>query len=35
MTLDQFASQLTPQQKTEAEQRAKDFSPQRTGPEDF
>lgn len=35
MTLDQFASQLTPQQKAEAEQRAKGFSPQRTGPEDF
>lgn len=35
VTLDQYASQLTPQQKAEAEQRARDFVPQRTGPEDF
>lgn len=35
VTLDQFASQLTPAQKAEAEQRARDFVPQRTGPEDF
>ena len=35
VTMEQFASQLTPQQKAEAEQRAKDFVPQRTGAEDF
>jgi TPR repeat protein len=35
VTMEQFAAQLTPQQKAEAEQRAKDFVPQRTGPEDF
>jgi TPR repeat protein len=35
MTLEQFGSQLTPAQKAEAEQRARDFVPRRTGPEDF
>lgn len=35
VTLDQFAAQLTPQQRAEAEQRARNFVPQRTGPEDF
>lgn len=34
-TMDQYAAQLTPAQRTEAEQRARDFVPQRTGPEDF
>ena len=34
-TLQQFAAQLTPQQLAEAQQRAKDFVPQRAGPEDF
>lgn len=34
-TLEQFAAQLTPAQLAEAQQRAKDFVPQRTGPEDF
>jgi TPR repeat protein len=34
-TLQQFAAQLTPQQLAEAQQRARDFVPQRTGPEDF
>ena len=34
-TLEQFAAQLTPQQKAEAEQRARDFIPRRTGPADF
>lgn len=34
-TLQQFAAQLTPEQLAEAQQRAKDFVPQRTGPEDF
>ena len=35
VTLDQFATQLTPQQLAEAQLRAKNFTPQRTGPEDF
>ena len=35
VTIDQFAAQLTPHQKAEAEQLAKDFVPARTGPEDF
>lgn len=35
VTIDQFAAQLTAQQKAEAEQRAHDFVPQRIGPEDF
>ncbi|MSU59233.1 MAG: sel1 repeat family protein [Pedosphaera sp.] len=35
VTMEQFAAQLTPQQKAEAEQRARDFVPKRTGPEDF
>lgn len=35
VTLEQFAAQLTPEQLAEAQQRAKDFVPQRTGPEDF
>jgi len=35
VTIEQFAAQLTPQQRAEAEQRAKAFVPQRTGPEDF
>jgi hypothetical protein len=34
-TLEQFAAQLTPQQKAEAEQRARDFVPHRVGPADF
>ena len=34
-TVEQFAAQLTPQQKAEAEQRAREFVPRRTGPEDF
>ena len=34
-TLEHFAAQLTPQQKAEAEQRARAFVPSRTGPEDF
>jgi TPR repeat protein len=34
-TLEQFAAQLTPQQLSEAQQRAQDFVPQRSGPEDF
>ena len=35
VTIEQFAAQLTPSQLTEAQQRAKNFVPQRTGPEDF
>ena len=35
VTMEQFAAQLTPEQKAEAEQRARSFVPQRTGPEDF
>jgi TPR repeat protein len=35
VTIDQFAAQLTPSQLAEAQQRAKNFVPQRTGPEDF
>lgn len=35
VTLEQFAAQLTPEQLAEAQQRAKNFVPQRTGPEDF
>jgi TPR repeat protein len=35
MTLENYASQLTPEQLAEAEKRAKEFKPQRTGPEDF
>ncbi len=35
VTLEQYVLQLTPEQKAEAEQRARDFVPQRTGPEDF
>jgi len=35
MTLDQFATQLTPDQIAEAIRRAKEFVPKRTGPEDF
>ncbi len=35
VTLEQYALQLTPEQKAEAEQRARDFVPQRTGLEDF
>jgi TPR repeat protein len=33
--LEQYAAQLTPQQKAEAEQRARDFVPHRIGPADF
>jgi TPR repeat protein len=35
VTMDQFAAKLTPQQLAEAQQRARNFVPQRTGPEDF
>jgi TPR repeat protein len=35
VTMDQFAAQLTPQQLAQAQQRARNFVPQRTGPEDF
>ena len=35
VTLDQFTAQLTPRQLADAQQRAKNFVPQRTGPEDF
>ncbi|MEI9863073.1 MAG: hypothetical protein WDN00_00650 [Limisphaerales bacterium] len=35
VTIDQFAAQLTPAQIAEAQQRVKNFVPQRTGPEDF
>ncbi|MDR3458359.1 MAG: tetratricopeptide repeat protein [Verrucomicrobiae bacterium] len=35
VTMAQFAAQLTPEQLAEAQQRAKNFVPRRTGPEDF